>query len=34
MRLFEPLFARLIKKQREADFATLKRLLESDGISS
>lgn len=31
-RLFEPLFGRLIKKQREADFETLKHLLESNGI--
>jgi len=29
MRLFEPLIESLIKKQRESDFETLKRLLES-----
>jgi uncharacterized protein YndB with AHSA1/START domain len=29
MRLFEPLIARSIKKERESDFETLKRMLES-----
>lgn len=29
MRLFEPLFERMLKEQRESDFETLKGLLES-----